>query len=265
MPCFGNLKDIQLIAGFYSPECWDTTPMIWTKPELKIEISQNIESLSIKLFSPQNQTVRVVDDLTHTTIFPLVYGWNTLDIVITAQTGTLLSLTCEKEFRDPKRILGIAVQSIEYTKDGNKFNIDINDSQKISAFIKAKNVHLLGQISDDEKTEIFKIADLALNPMTSGSGTNIKVLGYLSAGIPTITTPTGARGLNLIDRKHVLISDLADFPNRINELLEDNYLAESLKKNGRDLVEEKFDWDIIVNDMSEKIAGIVNEKNSCCK
>ena len=92
--------------------------------------------------------------------------------------------------------------------------------------------------------------------MQSGSGTNIKVLGYLSAGIPTITTRTGARGLDLIDHEHALICDMADFPSKIRDLLSDDQLAGILKKNGRNLVEERYDWESIVKDMSGKIAGI---------
>ena len=115
-------------------------------------------------------------------------------------------------------------------------------------------MYLLGQVSDEEKKEILKISDVAINPMISGSGTNIKVLGYLSAGIPTITTPMGARGLELIDQQHALICDIADFPQKIHDLLSDDDLADLLKKNGRDLVEKRYDWESIVHDMSEKIA-----------
>ncbi len=125
----------------------------------------------------------------------------------------------------------------------------------MSTFINSKNVYLLGQVSDEEKKEILKISDIAINPMLSGSGTNIKVLGYLSAGIPTITTPTGARGLDLIDQKHALICEIEDFPRKIHDLLSDDQLAESLKKNGRNLVEQTYDWESIVHDMAEKIAG----------
>jgi glycosyltransferase involved in cell wall biosynthesis len=254
-PLFRDLQDIRLIDGFYSLECWGTTPIIWTKPESKIAISQKIESLTIKLFSPHSQTIRVSGDSVQM-IFSLVYGWNTLEIPF-AQQDTMLSLTCEKELRDPNRILGVAIQSIEYTKNGIKLNLDFNDSRnQISMFINSKNVYLLGQISEEEKTKIFKIADIALNPMISGSGTNIKVLGYLSAGIPSITTPIGARGLDLIDREQVLICDLVEFPKKINELLANDYLADALKKNGRKHVEDRFDWKTIVNDMSVKIARI---------
>lgn len=254
LPIFGNLKDIRFVDGFYQLEFWDTIPVFWVKPESKIAVSGNIESISIKLFSPHIQTIEVSGKSIHE-IFALVSGWNILTIPFVPPQETILSITCEKELRDPGRILGIAIQRIEYSKDGKSLLFDLNDSQnRMSTFINSKNVYLLGQVSDEEKKEILKISDIAINPMLSGSGTNIKVLGYLSAGIPTITTPTGARGLDLIDQKHALICEIEDFPRKIHDLLSDDHLAESLKKNGRTLVEQRYDWDSIVHDMAEKIA-----------
>jgi glycosyltransferase involved in cell wall biosynthesis len=253
-PILGNLKDIRFVDGFYQLEFWDTIPVFWVKPESKIAVSGNIESISIKLFSPHIQTIEVSGKSIHE-IFVLVSGWNILTIPFVPPQETILSFTCEKELRDPGRILGIAIQRIEYSKDGKSLLFDLNDSQnRMSTFINSKNVYLLGQVSDEEKKEILKISDIAINPMLSGSGTNIKVLGYLSAGIPTITTPTGARGLDLIDQKHALICEIEDFPRKIHDLLSDDHLAESLKKNGRNLVEQRYDWDSIVHDMAEKIA-----------
>ncbi|MDD1700440.1 MAG: glycosyltransferase [Methanoregula sp.] len=253
LPIFGNIKNIRLIAGFYPLEFWDTTPIVWVKPESKIELSENIESISIKLFSPHLQTIEVTGISTHE-IFPLVTGWNILTIPFSTHQETTLSFTCEKELRDSGRVLGVAIQQIEYSKNGESLLFDLHDSQnRISTFINSENVYLLGQISDEEKKEILKISDIAINPMLSGSGTNIKVLGYLSAGIPTITTPMGARGLDLIDHNHALICEIADFPQKIHDLLSDDRLADSLKKNGHNLVEKRYDWEFIVHDMSEKI------------
>ena len=59
------------------------------------------------------------------------------------------------------------------------------------------NLLLLGVISDAQKSLLFGCADVALNPMLSGSGTNIKMFDYLAAGIPVLSTPTGARGIQL--------------------------------------------------------------------
>ena len=33
------------------------------------------------------------------------------------------------------------------------------------------------------------MADIGINPLISGSGTNLKMLEYLSSGLPTVTTP----------------------------------------------------------------------------
>lgn len=40
----------------------------------------------------------------------------------------------------------------------------------------------------------FAAADVAVNPVSFGSGTNVKLAEYLAAGLPTISTPTGMRG-----------------------------------------------------------------------
>ena len=74
LPIFQNLKDIRFIDGFYQLEYWETTPIIWVKPESKIALSENIELISITLFSPHIQKLEVTGKPAHV-IFPLVSGW----------------------------------------------------------------------------------------------------------------------------------------------------------------------------------------------
>jgi len=115
--------------------------------------------------------------------------------------------------------------------------------------IRPDNVGMLGLVSEVEKKRIFSVVDFALNPMTSGSGTNLKMFDYMSAGIPVITTAFGARG---IDRREVLmISEVDD-------------MAATLEKNrGRDIselaidarsyVERTFDWSVISEMLLNKL------------
>lgn len=42
----------------------------------------------------------------------------------------------------------------------------------------------------------LKGSDLALNPIFSGSGSNVKLMEYLGHGLPVLTTPFGVRGYN---------------------------------------------------------------------
>ena len=64
------------------------------------------------------------------------------------------------------------------------------------------NVGLLGVVNEMEKNRVFSTVDFALNPMYSGSGTNLKMFDFMSAGIPIITSEFGTRG---IDNKNIFI------------------------------------------------------------
>lgn len=105
------------------------------------------------------------------------------------------------------------------------------------------NVIFTGHVN--ELKPYIKSSDIAINPLVSGSGTNLKMLEYLAAGLPTITTKIGNRGLDLRDKKEVLVSDLDKFPEYINQVSNDKELYQQLCLNGREIVEEKYDWKVI--------------------
>jgi glycosyltransferase involved in cell wall biosynthesis len=46
----------------------------------------------------------------------------------------------------------------------------------------------------DDVRPLFAAADVAVNPVAYGSGSNLKVAEYLAVGLPVVTTPIGARG-----------------------------------------------------------------------
>ena len=96
--------------------------------------------------------------------------------------------------------------------------------------------------------EHLALADLAINPMARGSGVNVKMLHYLAAGLPTITTPVGGRGIRLEHGKTGWIIPLSGFPAAIEDLLNDEGLRSRLGREGRELVEKEYSW--------EKVAGI---------
>ena len=58
----------------------------------------------------------------------------------------------------------------------------------------APNICLLGIVSAAEKQMWLSVADIGLNPMLSGSGTNLKIVEYAAAGIPIVSSAFGARG-----------------------------------------------------------------------
>ena len=49
------------------------------------------------------------------------------------------------------------------------------------------------------QTALLGCVDVALNPMRTGSGTNLKLIEYLACGVPAVSTPFGVRGLAVVD------------------------------------------------------------------
>jgi glycosyltransferase involved in cell wall biosynthesis len=119
-----------------------------------------------------------------------------------------------------------------------------------------ENVRLMGMIEEEEKDALFKGCDVALNPMLSGSGTNLKMLEYFSAGLPVLTTPHGARGLGVQNRRHALVCPPDRLATGLCELLGDSTFCKLLGRESRALVEEEFSWKTI----GERVADLYTLK-----
>jgi glycosyltransferase involved in cell wall biosynthesis len=112
----------------------------------------------------------------------------------------------------------------------------------------AHNIGMLGVVDDDAKDAILGIADIALNPVVSGSGTNLKMLDYFASGLPVISTAHGVRGLRVRDREHVIIAEPGGFPEAIARICrEDVEVKKARIENARRLAEERFAWPVIAS------------------
>lgn len=107
------------------------------------------------------------------------------------------------------------------------------------------NVDLLGFVSPERKSELLASCRVAINPMTSGAGTNLKMLDYLAHGAPVVTTEVGARGLELENGVHVRVSELAGFAMALKSLLSSPEQALSLGNAGRQFANKHFSWSAI--------------------
>lgn len=109
-----------------------------------------------------------------------------------------------------------------------EFNFEIIGSSRNTNKIRLKNVIHHGVVSEEEKDRIMQGCFLALNPITEGSGRNLKVFDYLSHGLPILSTPVGIRGFespNLLEA--VVVKNVEDFSQTIPNLYNDkNHLLE---------------------------------------
>jgi polysaccharide biosynthesis protein PslH len=79
-----------------------------------------------------------------------------------------------------------------------------------------RRVIRLGFVEDLES--VLAAADVALNPVTVGSGSSVKLADYLSAGLPVVSTPVGVRGFEG-HLQGVQIAEIAGFPAAIQSAL----------------------------------------------
>jgi glycosyltransferase involved in cell wall biosynthesis len=119
------------------------------------------------------------------------------------------------------------------------------------------NVAMLGTIPDATKHMLLSSADVALNPMTRGSGTNLKVLEYFAAGVPTISTDVGVRGLDVEDGRHLVISPVEELEAALTHVRADKVRAAEMTVAAREMVETTYEWQILGRRLANAIASRV--------
>ena len=121
---------------------------------------------------------------------------------------------------------------------GNHDNVDV------SRLPSSPNLVLTGHLPDIAAA----VAEswVSVVPLRKGSGTRLKILESLSLGTPVVSTSKGCEGLDLIPGSHILIGDdPASFAEQVNRILESVDLRSQLSQQGRQLVQQKYDWNTI--------------------
>ncbi|MGH2915576.1 MAG: glycosyltransferase family 4 protein [Solirubrobacteraceae bacterium] len=118
----------------------------------------------------------------------------------------------------------------------------------------ADNVQFAGPVSARFKAAVLSVADVALNPVTTGSGTNLKMLDYLGSGIPVLSTRFGARGLPISADEHYFSAEPADMPTVLRHLtrLADRQI-EPVVQAARTMVEARLSWTAIARDLLARL------------
>ncbi len=117
------------------------------------------------------------------------------------------------------------------------------------------NVRVTGQLSEDDKYLYLQAVDLAVNPMFSGSGTNIKLLEFMAAGLPIVTTPVGARGLRPVQPSPYVEVPPEEMPAAIRRLRDDASVRKQLTAAARTEALEAYAWSRISNDLGHLLVG----------
>jgi glycosyltransferase involved in cell wall biosynthesis len=126
-------------------------------------------------------------------------------------------------------------------------------------------------VSEAEKAAWLARATVGLNPILTGSGTNLKMAEYAAWGLPVLSTAFGARGGIWKEDSHYGLIDAEatqDLPLAINNAL--NYFLQQARQEGvienrvscaQATVRQTLDWSVSAKAMRNGINAMMNNNH----
>ncbi|MGR9592354.1 glycosyltransferase family 4 protein [Bacillus thuringiensis] len=107
------------------------------------------------------------------------------------------------------------------------------------------NIKIMGEVNEEQKLKLFSESDIAINPAFFGTGTKIKTLEFLSAGIPLVSTAVGVKGMYLQNEKHYIHATHEEFSSTLNKEIVKTDQLEAISLQGQEHVNKLFSWENI--------------------
>lgn len=109
----------------------------------------------------------------------------------------------------------------------------------------------------------YETAAACVVPLRVGGGTRVKILEAMAFGRPVISTSLGCEGLDVEHGRHLLIGNTGtEMLSQIERLFGDRELEERLVSHGRDLVERRYSWDRIADDLYAAYVQCLRERQA---
>ena len=117
-----------------------------------------------------------------------------------------------------------------------------NPSERVRQFAyQDDRIVLTGKVEDVRP--YVRTSAVFVVPLLSGSGTRLKILEALALGTPVVTTRIGVEGIDATPGSDLLIADdVDDFAAAVSRIIDDEALTDTLRRNGRFLVEQRYGW-----------------------
>ena len=96
--------------------------------------------------------------------------------------------------------------------------------------------------------------DVALNPITSGGGSNVKLAEYLAQGLPVVSTEFGTRGYDLENNETVLLAEPRETLNMA--ATPTNSELEQLGEQSRTYAQKHLRWEIISEQLRDEFVKL---------
>jgi glycosyltransferase involved in cell wall biosynthesis len=108
-------------------------------------------------------------------------------------------------------------------------------SPALKEHLEAAGIEVLGYVRD--LAEVYRVTDVFIAPFTTGGGVRIKLIDAMAAGLPVVTTPAGAKGLEAAAGTALLVADgPEEFAGAVRRVIDNPGIAHRLVDGGLDYV-----------------------------
>jgi glycosyltransferase involved in cell wall biosynthesis len=117
-----------------------------------------------------------------------------------------------------------------------------------------------GTIPFEEIPAFIKASEVCVAPIFSGSGTRLKILEYMAASKPVVSTTKGAEGIAVSTDKSIMIAENADeFREKILYLFNNHEIRDRIGRTGEMVIRSDYSWPNIIQNVNEIIVGLLSE------
>lgn len=132
-----------------------------------------------------------------------------------------------------------------------KFNIVGSNPNGEILKLQSENINVLGFISDEELSNLYKSTRVVVAPLRFGAGMKGKVVEALYNKCPIVTTSIGAEGINNLNNAIIIADDAETFAKKVIELYLNKELNEKNSNNSFKIIENQFS-DKIMQEVLQK-------------
>lgn len=124
--------------------------------------------------------------------------------------------------------------------------------------MKARGVTCLGFV--ERVSEFYGDVDVVVAPIRFGGGIKIKVLEAMACGKPVVSTSVGAEGIVESDGGLLVANGPEEFASHVVALLSDGNWRAKLGAQARQVVERRFSWQRVCDDVGKIYEGIIAKR-----
>jgi glycosyltransferase involved in cell wall biosynthesis len=119
-----------------------------------------------------------------------------------------------------------------------------NPAAEVRALGSTPDIHVTGTLDDIRPS--YQTAFAVVVPLRTGSGTRLKILEAMAAGVPVVSTRLGAEGLTVTDGLNLILAETPqEMTAAVRRLKESPGERERLVTNALRLVRDQYDWPIL--------------------